>query len=74
MGKNKGSIDIATRASAFTELAPQSLSVDQILEVVGKALEDHDQVNWQSPPISYNAERDKLLRARLIAKLNQPTK
>lgn len=45
------------------------LTVDEVMEVVVRALDDHDNTNWQSPPISYNAERDKLLRARLTAKL-----
>jgi hypothetical protein len=46
------------------------LTVEEVMEVVTNALEDHDNAEWRSPPISYNAERDRLLRARLTAKLN----
>jgi hypothetical protein len=42
-----------------------SLSVDEVMEVVTRALYDNDNTNWQSPPRSYNEERDKLLRERL---------
>ena len=41
------------------------LSVDEVMEVVTRALYDNDNTNWQSPPRSYNEERDKLLRERL---------
>lgn len=52
------------------KLAPaQPLSVDdtkELVQVIAKALSDHDAQEWRSPPISYNAERDKLLHKRLF--------
>lgn len=51
----------------FPVYAP--LSADRIMEVVEKAREDHDNIEWRSPPESHNAEFRKLLRFRLSSEL-----
>ena len=56
-------IDIVRKALHYANT--KAITIDQIIDTVVTALEDHDSVEWQSPPTSYYSERDNLLRARL---------
>lgn len=43
----------------------QKVNLDNLVVLISKALEDHDRVMWQSPPINYNTHRDRTVRQYL---------
>mgnify|MGYP000535290197 CR=1 FL=1 len=46
--------------------------LEEIVAAVAAAIERNDQAEWRSPPISYNAERDREIRGELCRLFSRP--